>query len=551
MRHLLILATFLLTVNFLLPLKVVAQYDDVAFFIRQRIEHGQQFTPQPDTLPLFSAVFLPDFYVARNFEPAWTDPENVRQAFQAIRSAADEGLQPADYHLTRLQRLYARVAGSLLPDRATVATFDLLLTDAVSLLAYHFFFGKVSPKATEPTWNFPARPLPAQPVLLLQQALDQRQVYQQIRALLPAHSQYQTLRQALQTYRAIQTKGGWPALPTGQTLKPGMEDTRLLLLGQRLEAEGFLPAGHPHSTLFDSTLYHALRSFQLRYGLEPDGTLGKQTTEELSRPVEARIDQIRANLERGRWILSQLDTTYLMVNIAGFELFVRLSGNTTWNTKVIIGKAYTKTPVFQENLRYIVFNPTWTVPPGILRSSFSKMKKAPAEYLQSNGLQLIDRDGNTVSAASIDWNTASARNFPYTLMQSPGRNNSLGVVKFMFPNEHSVYLHDTPQKALFERSERAFSHGCVRVKDPLTLAHLILSQDQGWTEEQVQRAVAAGNTRTVILKTPIPVLILYWTAGSTAEGSLFFRRDLYDRDPKVMENLNMPSSQWLANFRKS
>ena len=259
----------------------------------------------------------------------------------------------------------------------------------------------------------------------------------------------------------------------------------------------------------------------------------------LNVPIDARLGQIEVNLERGRWLLHDLSPTFIVVNVAGFRVYYLRDGELVWSGRAQVGKPFRQTPIFRSTITYLVLNPTWTVPPGIFANDILPALKRDSGYLAKRGLSVIDSEGRPVTAP-IDWASMTPRRFPYLLRQGPGPENALGRVKFMFPNEHSVYLHDTPSRALFEKSERAFSSGCIRVENPLELARLLLEEQTGWDADAIAVAVATGETRTVTLQSKLPVLLTYWTAWVDRDGVLQFRSDVYGRDAKVRAALDLP-----------
>jgi len=261
----------------------------------------------------------------------------------------------------------------------------------------------------------------------------------------------------------------------------------------------------------------------------------------LNVPVEARILQIRVNLERARAALHEIPPgPGVLVDIAGFEVSYLQDQKAVWKARIQVGKPYRQTPVFKSTIDHVVFNPTWTVPPMILAKDILPAVRKDPGYLAKKGLQVLDRNGKPVDPASIDWKTATASSFPYLLRQGPGPENALGRVKIMFPNPYFVYLHDTPSKALFEKEERAFSSGCIRVERPLELAEKLLDDPKTWDSAAIARAVAAGTTQTVRLPKPVPVLLMYWTIVPSDDGHTVFKRDPYGRDRRLTQALDAP-----------
>jgi len=319
-----------------------------------------------------------------------------------------------------------------------------------------------------------------------------------------------------------------------------MEDDRVPTLRRRLEIEGDMTTGAGNgSRRFDDPLRDAVIVFQERNGLDPDGVVGPRTLDALNVPVERRIDQIRVNLERARWVLRDVQGDYLVTNIAGFRVYLVRDHEIVWSTRAQVGKPYRKTPVFKAELEYVVFNPTWTVPPTILRNDVLPKIKSDPDYLRQKNMVLLDRGGKIVDPAGLDWSAIGDRGFPYVVRQEPGPGNALGRVKFIFPNSHFVFLHDTPSRALFERADRTFSSGCIRVERPLELAELLLDDPGNWNREAIDAVLDSGKTRTVFLDKPIPVLLLYWTVrlDPSGEDRIGFYRDVYDRDDAVLEAL--------------
>jgi murein L,D-transpeptidase YcbB/YkuD len=288
-------------------------------------------------------------------------------------------------------------------------------------------------------------------------------------------------------------------------------------------------------TEYEGEIVAGVRRFQERHGLAADGAVGPATLAALNVPVEARIEQIRVNLERTRWIMGDVAEDFIVVNIAGFRLYLVRGGEPVWTTRVQVGQPYRRTPVFVATLTYLVLNPTWTVPPTILRRDILPAVRDDVGYLAARGIDVVDDSGMIVDAATVDWSSPS---FPYLLVQRPGPDNALGRVKFMFPNEHFVYLHDTPRRDLFDRESRAFSSGCIRVEHPLDLAGQLLGE--GWSQERIDAVLAAGRMQTVFLDDPIPVLLLYWTAEVDAAGRVVFHPDVYARDADVALGLAGP-----------
>ncbi|MDH3469420.1 MAG: L,D-transpeptidase family protein, partial [Gammaproteobacteria bacterium] len=291
------------------------------------------------------------------------------------------------------------------------------------------------------------------------------------------------------------------------------------------------------SSGYDTVLQTAVRRFQARHGLEVDALVGRATLRALNVSVEQRINQIRLNLERARWRLDAGAENFILVNIAGFKAYVVRDGKTVWTSKVIVGDTEHKTPVFSAALKYVVVNPAWTVPYKIASEELLPEIKQDPDFFTKGNYQLFDIDGGVVDPMSVDWSSIRSGNFPFTLVQQPCVANQLGRIKFIFPNEYSVYMHDTPGKSLFTKPKRAFSHGCIRVDAPLALAEIVLD-GEGWSREQLEAQIGSGETRTINLSKPLLVVISYWTADVDDQGLLNFYDDIYERDAAVLESLD-------------
>ena len=286
-----------------------------------------------------------------------------------------------------------------------------------------------------------------------------------------------------------------------------------------------------------------MRLFQRRHLLADDATVGGATLRELNVPVAARIDQIRINLERGRWVLHEIgDGDLVVVDIAGYGVRYLRDRKVIWRARAIVGQPARQTPVFRAEIDNVVFNPTWTVPPGILARDVLPQMQRGENALARKKLKVYDRDGDPVDPSLVRWSDYTAQNFPYILRQDAGEDNALGRVKINFPNPFLVYLHDTPSRSLFDRPDRPFSSGCIRVERPLELAELLLADPAEWNAAAIRAAVDAGTTRTVVLARKVPVLLIYWTADEDPDGHLVFKRDVYKRDARLLRALDGPFS---------
>ncbi|MCA9770794.1 MAG: L,D-transpeptidase family protein, partial [Myxococcales bacterium] len=276
--------------------------------------------------------------------------------------------------------------------------------------------------------------------------------------------------------------------------------------------------------------------------LEADGVAGRETLAALNVPAAERVRGLLVNLERWRWLPQELGERHVMVNIAGFHLDLVDGGRSVLDMKVIVGRSYRRTPVFSDRIRYLVFNPQWEVPRKLALQDVLPRVREDTAYLEHKGFRVLEgwgADERVVDPATVDWASLGPDHWPYRFRQKPGPTNSLGVVKFMFPNKFDVYLHDTPAKDLFASSKRSFSSGCIRVERALDLAEALLKDDPGWTRERIDATVGAERERTVALRAPVPVHLQYWTAWADEDGSIEFREDLYRRDARVAKALRI------------
>jgi len=484
------------------------------------------------------------YYESQAFQPKWRDPARLDLLIAALADVHNDGLDPADYHIEALQafRTDLRTARNLSPGEQ--ADLELLATDAMMLALYHLYLGKVDPVRLSSQWNFSTRPVSVERGFeRLTHALESGQIRETFDRARPQHVWYQRGRERLKEYRAIAAAGGWSPIGDGPTLKLEMSDPRVPTLRLRLQTTGDFttdtPEQYPTSTVYDTELEAAVKRFQERHGLTADGAIGPATRAALNVPVSARIDQIRVNLERARWVMHEIQGEFVLVNVAGFDVSYFRDNEPIWTSKVIVGRPYRETPIFKSLITYVVFNPTWTIPPTILvKDKLPVIKKDPG-YLVRNNIRVIDSSGQEVDPYSVNWSRYSASRLPpYQLRQEPGEDNALGLVKIMFPNPYMVYLHDTPTKSLFDKDQRTFSSGCIRVEKAFELAELVLNDPARWTQSTMAEVVATKKTQTVNLAKPVPVLILYWTAQPRPDGQVIFRNDVYGRDPATLEALN-------------
>ena len=512
----------------------------VAEQIRERIEQWRA-AHATDAAAQVPGSAVAAFYEQDRFAPAWTRPDNLDQLLAALRDVAGDGLDPQDYALGELER--RRVV--LADPRATPqqrAQFDLLATDACFAALLDLYRGKVDPATLDTHWNFDPRQLDqARGLQAVREALAQDTIGELFARARPQHPYYAQLRAALAKLRGVAAQGGWPVIADGPTLKPGSHDPRVPTLRERLQRVGFA-VGEGMDDLDAPALEAALKQFQREHYLVADGHLGKATLAALNVPVTTRIEQLRANLERARWLLHQLQGDFVVVDIAGYQVAYYRDSKPVSRARVQVGKPYRSTPAFKSAITYLTLNPTWTVPPTILKNDIlPKVRKNPG-YLAANRIRVLDREGRELAPTSVNW--ANPRGI--VLRQDAGPGNSLGRLVIRFPNEYAVYLHDTPHQALFENEQRANSSGCIRVERPRELAELLLDDPVRWNRAGIDRAIDTMKTQTVMLREPVPLLLAYWTVDLREDGRVGFRPDVYRRDPALLAALARPRvSPWL------
>ncbi|MEH6607860.1 MAG: L,D-transpeptidase family protein [Halioglobus sp.] len=489
---------------------------------------------------IYQPELIEDFYADNQYQPAWQDPVQVEQVLKLLAGSVEDGLNPDDYHYSDLMALW-EIRDQLAEQRDRArARFDLLLTDGIVLYVRHLLEGKVDPKLLDPTFNYARRDFDPQRVANnLRTLIAEDRIVEVVEQARPAFPFYLQMKAALVYYRGLAQAGAFRPISADTVLKPGMTHSVVSSLRKRLEETGYLAPGESRSQTYDQQLAETVKQFQDDHGLDVDGVVGGQSYEFLNMSWAARVDSLRINMDRIRWVSQDISDDFIVVNIAGFELYYLRGGELIWETPVMTGTTEHQTPIFSERLKYLEFNPIWTVPRSIIaRSLFPKFRANP-QYVSDNNYILYDHKGRAVDPHKIKWSQFSAKSFPYRVVQQPGDKNALGRVKFIFPNRYAIYLHDTPSRALFSRSARAFSSGCVRVKNPLEFAEVLLNDSDTWSLAQVEALVDSREPqRRVFLDRDVDVMLMYWTTSPTRAGKLQFHRDIYGKDPAALAALD-------------
>jgi murein L,D-transpeptidase YcbB/YkuD len=475
------------------------------------------------------------FYEKRSFAPAWIEgrspSRHMHALIGALRSADSEGIDPELYGVGVLEQRRKAAASGFLSrkgfDPPQGAAMDTWLTYLYLKYASDLADGLSDLAHADPAWQIGTEPFDA--LAHLEQALQDHRIAESLAALTPTDDEYRALRKALADYRAIAARGGWPTLPASLKLKRGQSAPAVRTLALRLAASGDFQGEGPGDrkvAAYGADLENAVKHFQRRHGLSDDGVVGRSVVAELNVPVDARVRQIQLNMERWRWLPRELGDPHILVNIPQMRLDVREHGQVPLSMRVVVGKEDTPTPIFNQRMTYLVFAPYWNVPDDIAQQETLPSVLKDAGFLARAGMEVIDASGTPVDPESVDLEEPGR----YRFRQRPGTSNSLGLVKFMFPNQFNVYLHDTPADSLFARASRSLSHGCVRLEAPAKLAEYVLREQSEWTAERIAQAMAGTDELIVKLKVPVPVYLGYWTARVGRDGSVEFRKDVYGID---------------------
>ncbi len=511
----------------LLTLPLVAKATDVpvaaSAALRPQLEaQVEQCAPLSTSLDQPAQQLLVDFYVQRDGRRAWHDPGRRRQLREQIADLADDGLAPAEYPLP---------STTVEEQAAQPGCVDLLISHSYLQALLHLRRGRLPQQHWEALWRAPELGHPDLRLATLSIALlhldDPVRAFADAR---PSTPQYQRLR-ATFAQRRQQPLPSWAALPAGRLLKPDGEDARVPVLRARLSAEGYLPEEPDDPrTLFDPVTVAALQRFQLDHGLKADGILGAASLTELNLDAQRRRDQLRANLERLRWLADDMADAEVTINVAAAELMVMRQGQVLWRTRTQVGRPERRTPLLASRISRLTLNPTWTVPPTILREDKLPAIREDLGYLERHQMSVLDRHGNPLDPQTLDWNNPGV----ILLRQAAGTQNPLGRAAVRFANPFSVYLHDTPSQQLFDKAPRAFSSGCVRVEAIDTLLAWLLMPDEA---DIVQARIASGKTQEYRVQRPTPLLIAYWTVEARANGALRYAPDIYGLDARLIEAL--------------
>lgn len=486
---------------------------------------------------------LVEFYAERQHKPIWLDDGRLNQRARETIAFLDRvdifGLDPRLYQTPSLELGADEPAPS-----TTLADAELQLSRSALAYARHAYSGRLNPASlSENLTNKPELP---DPIQILQSLAGSNDIAGTLTAQNPQHPEFQALREKLaELRREAAAEGGGQPIPRGRTLKPGMSDVRVGALKKRLgialpPPEEAIPA---EIDRYDGEIVDAVMKYQEENGLKPDGIVGPATLAALNSSAYDKIARVIANMERWRWLPHDLGTFRVMVDIPGFMVNVYDGRKVVYSGRVVVGKPQNQTPIFSDEFEYIEVNPYWNVPRSIAANEIIPAVLEDPDYLRRGNYQVVAGDDNNravlLDPYSIDWYTVDPSNLPFRFRQPPGRGNALGNVKFMFPNKHDVYLHDTPARSLFSRDRRAYSHGCVRLHEPLAFAEALLTGDAQLTAGVVRKEISRGQNRALGLSRKVPVHLTYFTAYVDEAGKLQFHEDIYGHDQRVMAALGL------------
>ncbi|QMU28458.1 L,D-transpeptidase family protein [Adhaeribacter radiodurans] len=484
------------------------------------------------------------FYRTRNYRLGWFKKDKlVPQAntfLNVISKASREGLNPEDYQIKNFSTLlqHYETAKEDSVKQQLKEKIDVTLSASYFNYASDFYRGTVNPRELDNIeWSVKRNKIKLHKALqtILRERSSRYPYYQ----FEPLHEDYDRLRTALQQYRTIRNQGGWPKIENVKNnLHRGESSAAVPLLRKRLLTPERLQINRPDSTRYDEELEKAVRDFQERHGLKVNGTINKETLKAMNVSLDDRIDQIIINMERWRWIPKpkEMERKHIFVNIPEYTLYAKDKGKSVFNMRVIVGKVMNSTPIFSDKLEYIVFSPYWYVPFSIIENEMKPHLLADPTWLERMDMEVVQGSGKNavpVDPSSIDWSAITKENFKYLIRQRPGPKNPLGDIKFIFPNEHEVYLHHTAAAELFNQTQRGFSHGCIRVEKPVQLAEFLLDGKPQWTEEAIEEAMHAGTEQYENLAEKIPVYIVYFTSWVDDKGRIHFRDDIYGHDKEL------------------
>ncbi len=484
------------------------------------------------------------FYKARSFKSVWTDMDGIsskgKQLLAYLAMSGSDGLNAVDYLPAGLTGFNDDLA-VVESDLELIAQLDINLTAMTVRYGQHASGGRIVPNRLSGYHDLAPPKIASSKIIAAVTKANNPESY--LASLHPSHKSYGAFKSALASLDNQAPEKSFAHIPTGGSIKLHRSDERILLIRKRLQDTGLLAKPVEEDTsakaqlsYYDDALFDAVKEFQKSKGLSADGIVGRRTFAAFNgRKKVNKRNLLVMNMERMRWLPRDFGNKHVFVNQASFKLEVMNNNRQVWQTRIVVGKPKNQTSFFIDKMETVVFNPYWGVPQSIITKEMLPRLQANPGYLDQRGFEVYNGRGKKVSSSSIDWYNYGGSRVPFSVRQPPGTRNALGRIKFLFPNKHAIYLHDTPSKHLFARSSRAYSHGCVRVKNPLKFAENIL----GWSRSRIDDKIAAGKNRSVRLKNSIPVYLTYFTAWADQQGNVSYFGDVYGRDRRLDRALNL------------
>lgn len=501
---------------------------------------------------------IESFYSNRDYLEVWLFNGSLsstgKELVAAIEESRYDGLQPDDYNLSQIYALASnpekenKKFRNLSVDEKV--NLELLMTEGFLELANDLVYGKVNPSDLDANWKFEREESHIDLVDLLTEVANGSEVSKTIEKLYPSLPLYSLGRKSIE--KLYETKRNdtltWEFKSVEGSLKVGENHESIPALRKRLIFWDFLGTEEFENPLiFDSTMFIGLKKYQESNGMNPDGVIGSLVAESLNKSPQDLIDIASINMERLRWMPAfDWEQEMVLVNVANYQLDYLIKADTAFTAKVIVGKEYNESPTFTAMMSYIAFSPYWNIPASITQEEIIPAVRKDKNYLSKKNMEVVETSGNPVNENKIDWSNKNSEDFPYLIRQKPGGDNSLGLVKFMFPNEYNIYIHDTPARILFDKETRALSHGCIRIQNPDQFAKVLLN-DKSWDDEKIKTAMNQDNEQIVKLDREIPVVILYMTFWAGEDGSANFRSDVYNRDEALLNALKRNNSRLAKN----
>jgi murein L,D-transpeptidase YcbB/YkuD len=481
---------------------------------------------------------LKKFYELKHNQLVWFEEAEPREALSAmhdlLRQSHVHGLDAERYRVQELINDQQSILKRKNVDQQALAELDVQYSIEYISYAWHLHNGRSAAMVPDSLWMKSEEEGSVAPILA------ETEIDNVEKVLAPSQKRYAATVQALHRYRQILRRGGWPKVQQGLQWSAEEKGKIPVSLLKRLQISGDLSNDVALDTISADKLTAAITAFQKRHGLAADGVLGESTIDAMNMPVQERVNTLMMNLERMRWMPNELGERYILVNIPAFELHVWDEGKEALEMRIIIGETVNKTPVFRDEMEYLVFSPTWRVPPSIAQEEMLPKLQKDARYLSKNNFRLFDSwtdDARRINPDTVPWSEITAENFSYRVEQNPGRTNALGLVKFIMPNSYHIYLHDTPADYLFTKDYRAFSHGCIRLEKPTEMAQFLLDDQPEYTSKKINELMQKSEPVTVPLTQHVPVYLVYRTAWAEQDGTVHFRKDIYGID-KLAEDEN-------------